>query len=203
MACLSTTSFYMYAKNLDKRIPRVVAVMDIPQRSVIDASMVKIAKIHPENVPEGAFKSIDEVVGKRAEYPIAKGEQILNIHLAGSAVNSKAIADILPANTVGLGIPTDLTKCVGGKVRKNDLVSIYAVSNNNQNSGAVLLANNIEVLQIVDKSGSDINNTDKTDSNKEPAVVIVKVNPEMAQNIAGYMANSQFVLAIESNQQGG
>ncbi len=94
--------------------PVVVALQDIPLRTVIEESQVSVKQIPTELVPEGAATSISDVVGKIPKQNIAAGEILLLQRLVEPTVKGKDIAFTMPEDKVVIALPaSDLMSRVG------------------------------------------------------------------------------------------
>jgi len=93
--------------------PVVVAVVDIPMRSVLDETMVAVRQVPVELIPRDAALDLNEVVDKMALTDLAAGEIVLRSRLE-TPTNVSNIALTIPKGMVVMALPTtDLMSRVG------------------------------------------------------------------------------------------
>ncbi|MCS7219798.1 MAG: Flp pilus assembly protein CpaB [Anaerolineae bacterium] len=92
----------------------VVAVQDIPLRSVIREGQVAVKQVPTELVPAGAAVSLADAVGKIARQEIAAGEIVLTHRLVEPTVKGRDIAFTMPEDKVVIALPaSDLMSQLG------------------------------------------------------------------------------------------
>ena len=151
----------------------VVAKENIPQRSIIQDSMVKVVQMPADVVPPGAVGSTDEVVGKTALTPIMQGDVL---------TDQKVLLDDKQAGFVGM-IPPDCRAVsvainditgIAGFAKAGDYVDVMVVSDSrekNKVTGEILLQN--VLLLAINKTsmtGSGNSNANAGDDKSKPVV---------------------------------
>lgn len=133
-------------------IPVVVAKEPINAGTRITAVMLEVQQVPASAVGFQPLTSIDAAVGNVARYPIATNEQVLLSKIVGSSVatSSNVLVNVLEDGTRALAIQTSRVVGAGGLVLPGDHVDILWVPDEveDDHSGAMLLAENIEVLAV-------------------------------------------------------
>ena len=113
----------------------VVAAREIPQRTAISATDLKIVKMNTDVVPPAALRDSKDIVGKVTVQQISVGEPILPTKLAGSAAQPFTV---FPADQIGAnGLPNPGTpayramsvtvpdpEAAGGAIQPGDIVDL-------------------------------------------------------------------------------
>ena len=138
----------------------VVARLNIPARTAIQADMVEVVRVPSNALLGGAFSSSDLAVGRVARIPIYKGEQLVQDKLATTKTDL-GLSYIVPAGHVGLAIKVDKVIGAGGLIRPGDRVDVMAVvdvkytdiASDKQftDTRSFYLAENVEVLAVEQK----------------------------------------------------
>lgn len=130
----------------------VVAKQPIAAGTRITAELLAIQQVPASAVGAQPLASVDEAVGKVARYPIAANEQVLLSKVVGSSaeVSNDVLANVLEAGRRALAITTSGVVGAGGLVLPGDRVDLLWVPDKLETNeqGAVLLAENIEVLAV-------------------------------------------------------
>ena len=121
--CLACLTFFLLPsdssseakQNQAPTVQVVVAKQDIPQRTVIKESMLKLVDLPQDAVPSGAMQSISEAVDKPANVPIQEGDIL---------TNKKIVTDPRLAGFAGM-IPPD---CRAISVGITDITGIRRMS---------------------------------------------------------------------------
>ncbi|HET8568576.1 MAG TPA: Flp pilus assembly protein CpaB [Candidatus Limnocylindria bacterium] len=109
--------------------PVVVAVRDIPARSLLSAQDVKVARLPADTVPTGALTDVSAAIGGFTAVAIARNEPILQGKLGSTA----SAVLVFPAGTEPTGSAPDFrgmsleipdADAVGGEVQPGDVVDI-------------------------------------------------------------------------------
>ncbi len=104
--------------------PVVVALEELPLRTVITEDMVAVREMPVEFIPEGAAQDLNEVVGKMVVDAITKGEVILLDRLDSPTNVTRNIALAIPEEHVVIALPAqDLLNRVG-MLKPGDRVDI-------------------------------------------------------------------------------
>ncbi len=101
----------------------VVAAIDIMPRTLLTSDLLDEKEV--EIVPEGAFKSKDEVINRLTKVLIRKGEPIFQQHVTPPLKEISA-AHLIPSGQVGMAIAISRPETVP-PLRTGDYISIHAV----------------------------------------------------------------------------
>ncbi|MCD6289254.1 MAG: Flp pilus assembly protein CpaB [Anaerolineae bacterium] len=104
--------------------PVVVAVQDIPMRTVINEAQVSIKEIPEEMIPSGAATAITDVVGKITRQDIAAGEVILTQRLVEPTVKGRDVALTMPEDKVIIALPASDLMSKTGFLKPGDKVDL-------------------------------------------------------------------------------
>lgn len=133
-------------------VPVVVAQVDIPPGAPITADMLGVATIPEALVIQGAFASIDSVVGETARYPIAINQQVLlsDVVSGPGTASNDVLVNILVSGERGLAIKTEPVTNAGGLLLPGDFVDVYWVPSDPDGDveGAQLLAEDAQVVAV-------------------------------------------------------
>lgn len=184
-----------------KVVPVVVAAVDIPEKTVITANMVKIAMIPVDLVQIGAIRKTETAVGVLAKVAITAGDQLNDKRVAMDGKVPGFIGNIPnDKRAVAIGI-TDITG-VAGFAKPGDYVDVMVVGGkeNNQRVAGKILLQNVLVLAINKKEASS--NTDETNKDKNKvdtnadklSTATLAVDPDEAVKLA--VAQQQGILYL-------
>lgn len=184
-----------------KVVPVVVAAVDIPEKTVITANMVKIAMIPVDLVQIGAIRKTENAVGALAKVAITAGDQLNDKRVAIDGKVPGFIGNIPnDKRAVAIGI-TDITG-VAGFAKPGDYVDVMVVGGkeNNQRVAGKILLQNVLVLAINKKEASS--NTDETNKDKNKvdnnadklSTATLAVDPDEAVKLA--VAQQQGILYL-------
>jgi pilus assembly protein CpaB len=101
----------------------VVAAQDIPERTLIQPSMVTKREWPSTILPPGAHTRLDEVVGKYTLTRIVAGEVILPGRIS-EARETGEVALTIPPGLVAVALPVSTVSGVGGALRPGDRVDV-------------------------------------------------------------------------------
>ncbi len=111
--------------------PLVVAVQNIPSRTVLQPSQLEIKNIPVAGYPQGGASSLQEVSGKILLVGVKKGDILLSPMLEGSSnsgsyanASSNSYSLAVPEGKRALAIPMNLVGSVGYKVQPGDHVDV-------------------------------------------------------------------------------
>lgn len=104
-------------------VPVVVASQDIPERVIIEPSMLGIKQWPVETVPPGAVSRVEDVVGKASQTKIFNGEPILMAKIIGIEEARRASFRV-PPGMVAFSIPASEVSTAGGAIQAGDLVDV-------------------------------------------------------------------------------
>jgi len=103
--------------------PVVVAVQDIPERVIIQPSMLGIKYWPVETVPPDAISRVEDVIGKASQTKIFSGEPILGAKIVEIKAARRASFQI-PPGFVAFSIPASEVSTAGGAIQAGDLVDV-------------------------------------------------------------------------------
>lgn len=154
LALLGSVFLYVYLRQLDRRVPVVVAARDLSRHELLTGAEVRVALLHPGALLPGALTNPTQTVGRWVSHELLSGEQVTAGHLAEGDV---------AAGTYGLGlafralfIPCGYGRAAGGAVWEGDRVDIVAVTASRDEPIAYRLAQNLEVLEVRDDQGKRV-----------------------------------------------
>jgi pilus assembly protein CpaB len=193
---------YITARTAVADIPTdrvVVADMDIAPGTALASRMLKTAAWPRDIVPPRAFRNTSEVEGRVAQFPIARGEPIMQTKLAPEGT-AAGLGGLLDPNKLAVTIRTDDVSGVAGFINPGDRVDLLvdiATGEGRENISKLLLQN-LKVLskgQVWDQTGE-----------KKPEVkttVTLEVSPEEAEviNLATNQGKIRLALRSQLNQE--
>src|ERR1051326_106064 len=160
----------------------VVAKMEIPLGEKITAERLALVPIPNASVPEGAFKKLDQVVGRVAIMPIGVRETITNSKLAPAGTGA-GLSAVIPEGYRAMTVKVDDVVGVSGFMMPGSYVDVVAViiSASQQNGEPIskVVLQNIKVLA----SGPKI---DSPENQREPTsvkAVTLQVTPGQAEKL--------------------
>jgi pilus assembly protein CpaB len=193
------SSVQAYAKDLSNV---VVAKTEIPLGEKITAEQLMLVPIPNASLPEGAFKKLDQVVGRVAIMPIGVRETITNLKLAPAGVGG-GLPAVIPAGYRAMTVKVDDVVGVSGFIMPGSYVDVIAVivsaSQQNGEPMSKTVLQNIKVLA----SGPKI---DSPENQREPTsvkAVTLQVTPEQAEKLvlAANEGKLQLVMRNYSDQE--
>jgi len=184
IATLAVTSYLANAQSYTKNLSNaVVAKFPIPLGTKITPELLGTTPIPRGSMPEGAFDSMDKVVGRVAITNIGVREPITSSKLAveGSAGGLSAV---IPEGYRAMTVKVDDVVGISGFVTPGSFVDVVAVidpadraTNNDPISKIVL--QNIKVLA----NGANLDQKDGREPTSVKAVTL-QVTPEQAEKLA-------------------
>lgn len=197
------SSVQAYTKDLGNV---VVAKQEIPLGEKITVDHLALAPIPNGSAPEGAFRKVDQLVGRVAITPIGLREVITNIKLAPEGVGA-GLSAVIPEGYRAMTVKVDDVVGVSGFVMPGTFVDVVAVilptaQQGAENQGPIskIVLQNIKVLA----SGAKI---DSPENQREPSAVkavTLQVTPEQAEKLvlAANEGKLQLVMRNYSDQEG-
>jgi pilus assembly protein CpaB len=163
----------------------VVAKTEIQLGEKITAEHLAFASIPNGSAPEGAFRKLDQVVGRVAITPIGVRETITNLKLAPEGVGA-GLSAVIPEGYRAMTVKVDDVVGVSGFVMPGSFVDVVAIVLPPAQSGVTsqgpiskIVLQNIKVLA----SGAKL---DSPDNQREPSqvkAVTLQVTPEQAEKL--------------------
>jgi pilus assembly protein CpaB len=182
----------------------VVARTEIPLGEKITAEQVAFARIPNGSVPEGAFRKLEDVVGRVAITPIGVRETITNMKLAPAGTGT-GLSAVIPEGYRAMTIKVDDVVGVSGFIMPGSFVDIVAIIVPLSQAGAMngpiskIVLQNIKVLA----SGAKIDSPENQRQPSEVKAVTVQVTPEQAEKLvlAANEGKLQLVMRNYSDQE--
>lgn len=136
VAVVAMTYSYFVTSNAETELsevrqsttPAVFTVADIPQGTVLDATMLKVVDVPSTYLGAGTFKTADDLIGKSTLYSIPANSQMTSGMLAGSD-NITSLAAALAVGSVGYSVAVDSETGVANTIHQNDRVDILSDGN--------------------------------------------------------------------------
>jgi pilus assembly protein CpaB len=190
---------YMDARTAALRVPTdrvVVAAVDIPVASPIQAEWLTVIDWPRLSRPAGAQEDPAPLVGKVAHTPITKGEAVLVSKLA-STHGQGGLAALLPAGTRAVSVRVDDVVGVAGFVHPGDHVDVV-VTIQPRNDGpftSKVILQNVKVLAV----GQDLEHRGREAERAAPVTVAtLQVSPEESEALALAATRGKLLLALRS-----
>lgn len=121
-----------------EQIEVCVATRQIAAGETVESSDVEMRSWLVDLVPDGAATSMDQVVGQRASYPIARNEPVVVARVTAHDAELE-----VPQGLVAVTVPSDEVTAVGGSVLPGSCVDVYTTGS----TGTSLLASQVLVLE--------------------------------------------------------
>jgi pilus assembly protein CpaB len=150
--------------------PMVVAARAIERGTTLGPAEVEVRQLPAQFRTEGAFESADEVVGRTAVVPLARGEPVLGSDIAPEGLG--AVAALLPAGSRAVAVPTGSSSPA---LRRGDVVDVLASFDG---MPTLAVAVDAAVVDVADESAT------------------VAVSPEEAKSVAFALANGAVTVAL-------
>lgn len=174
----------------------VVAKSEIQLGEKITAEQLALAPIPNGSAPEGAFRKMDQVVGRVAITPIGVRETITNMKLAPAGIGG-GLPAVIPEGYRAMTVKVDDVVGVSGFVMPGAFVDVVAVivpQGENQGPISKIVLQNIKVLA----SGAKI---DSPENQREPTnvkAVTLQVTPEQAEKLVLAANESKLQLVMRN-----
>src|SRR5438093_6018407 len=183
----------------------VVAKTEIPLGAKITAEQLTLASIPNGSTPEGAFKKIDQAVGRVAITPIGLRETITNMKLAPEGTGG-GLPAVIPEGYRAMTVKVDDVVGVSGFIMPGSFVDVVAIivppssqGGDRQDAISKIVLQSIKVLA----SGQKL---DSPENEREPTsvkAVTLQVTPEQAEKLvlAANEGKLQLVMRNYSDQE--
>lgn len=130
--------------------PVVVAVQDIPLRTVIQEAQVSVKQIPTELVPAGAAVSLADVVGKISRQDIAAGEVVLTPRLVDPTIKGRDVTFTMPEDKVVIALPaSDLMSRIGFLKPGDRVDLLFSFDLSSQGEEKLITLDAIQNLEVV------------------------------------------------------
>jgi len=129
--------------------PVVVAVKDIPQRTLITPDMVEVKQIPVQAKHPQAMSDTKDVVGKVTKLPVSAGEQVISAKFAAQRAES-GLSYVIPPNKRAVSIEVSEIIGSGGLILPGDMVDVIAVFDAQKKGKdmATYILQDVEVLAV-------------------------------------------------------
>ncbi|RTQ99634.1 Flp pilus assembly protein CpaB [Halomonas nitroreducens] len=157
----------------------VVATVEIPFGSRVQASDLKLMPMPPESVPEGSFSDIEDVVGRVNTQVVYAGE-ILHEGRVVEHMEGSALAAVLEQGKRAMSVRVDDVVGVAGFLLPGNRVDVVATQRNNGSRSNVesrTVLHNLKVLAV-----DQIASQDRDDPVIVRAVTL-EVTPDEAETL--------------------
>ena len=177
----------------------VVAKQDIPDRTVVQETMLKVVEVPADVVPPGAFNDVSEAMDRPTSTAIQQGD-ILTDKKVYTDIRMAGFTGTIPPNcrAVSVGI-TDITG-VSGFAKPGDYVDVMVVSGKKEDGlkGEVMMQN--VLLLAINKTGEQSAKDGNKAGDKDKKDVTDKVNNKDTGSINGSadaMATATLALPLD------
>jgi pilus assembly protein CpaB len=183
----------------------VAAKVEIPLGAKITADHLMLASIPNGSAPEGAFRKIEDVVGRVAITPIGVRETVTGMKLAPEGVEG-GLSAVIPEGYRAMTVKVDDIVGVSGFVMPGSFVDIVAVivpqaAQGTQSPGPIskIVLQQIKVLASGPKLDSPDNQREPTNAKS----VTLQVTPEQAEklSLAANEGKLQLVMRSYTDQE--
>jgi len=193
-------SVQQYTKDLNNV---VVAKVEIPLGAKITVDQLGLTPIPNGSAPEGAFRKIEEAVGRVAITPIGVREPITNLKLAPEGVGA-GLPAVIPEGYRAMTVKVDDVVGVSGFIMPGSYVDIVAVivpvnqTAASQGPISKIVLQSIKVLA----SGARIDSPENQRTPSDAKAVTLQVTPEQAEKLvlAANEGKLQLVMRNYTNQ---
>ena len=176
-----------------------MAKQDIPDRTVIQDSMLKVVEVPADIVPPGAFSDVSEATDRPTSTAVQQGD-ILTDKKVYTDIRMAGFTGMIPPNcrAVSVGI-TDVTG-VSGFAKPGDYVDVMVISGKKEDGlkGEVLMQN--VLLLAINKTGEQSAKDGNKDGDKDKKDVGDKVKNKDSESIKGSadaMATATLALPLD------
>lgn len=174
----------------------VVATADLTVGARIQDSDVRIVRFPADSVPQGIFHRTKSVIGRGVVLPIARGEFVLPLKLAGENSGS-GLPSTIPQGMRAVSVRVSDISSVGGFVQPGTRVDVLMTGN----PGGTAEPQTITVLKNVAVLANGMN-MDHTivrgESQQNAPIITLAVSPDDAQKLALATAQGRIQLALRN-----
>lgn len=173
-------------------LPVVVAVQDLPEGTLIDATQLRVKQYNEESVPKGAYAEVDSLVGRVTKIPVFADEPILEAKLAPLGTAAGLEVKIQPGFRA-MSIPVNDHVGISGLIQPNSHVDVLVTlkDKGGREKRAKVFLQNLRVLSV----GQQLSR----DEEGQPVVaktVTLEVTPDEAELLAVAMNEGVLSLAL-------
>jgi pilus assembly protein CpaB len=178
----------------------VVAKVEIPLGEKIAVDQLMLAPIPNGSAPQGAFRKIDEVVGRVAITPIGVREAVTEARLAPEGTGG-GLPAVIPEGYRAMTVKVDDVVGVSGFVMPGSYVDVVAVivpvmTQGGQSQGPIskIVLQHIRVLA----SGAKIDSPENQREPNNTKAVTLQVTPEQAEKLSLAANEGKLTLVMRS-----
>ena len=179
----------------------IVALEDIPFAAPITRTMVAVQDWPRDALPEGAYQTLEAVIGadgaqpRSAKRAIVAGELLLASKLSGFG-EKVTILQNLTSGTRAMTIEVNAVSGVGGFVKPGDFVDIVLTENSSGDLRARTIMQNIRVIGVDQEYGEGV------ETNRVARTLTVEVTPEDGQRLALAQRAGSLSLTLRTTDDG-
>lgn len=170
----------------------LVAAVEIPFGTMIEAQHVTLVRMPKGTAPDDSFDSPEKAIGKIATFSMLRGDILRSARLA-EHLGGSTLASLIESDKRAISVRVDDVVGVGGFLLPGNRVDVLATKKTgNANAQAETILEDLRVL-AVDQTAS----TDKT----QPVVVravTLEMTPEEAEILVKAMAEGRLQLALRN-----
>ncbi len=187
-------------------VPVVMATKDMVAGAHINATMVTVTFVPALGKESGALVNLQGVLGKIANQPIYRGQQIVAPMLTSTS-SSPRLSDHVPPGLLAMSVVYNVVNDAGGDILPGDHVAILAVLSKEytgtHSDAARIIAQNIQVLSAptlatTGQTQANVPSPNATSSIANSATVVLAVTPQVAQQIGFVNAYGELDLLLQS-----
>lgn len=174
----------------------VVATTDLAVGARIQDSDVRLVRFPADAVPQGVFHHTKSVVNRGVVLPIARGEFVLPLKLAGENSGS-GLQSTIPQGMRAVSVRVSDISSVGGFVQPGTRVDVLMTGN----PGGSAEPQTITVLKNVAVLANGMNmdrSIVRGDSQQNAPIITLAVSPDDAQRLALATAQGRIQLALRN-----
>jgi pilus assembly protein CpaB len=164
--------------------PVVVAADDLPRGTVLVEDQVRVVSVPSAFGEPGAFRSVDQVVGRTLVADLAEGEAVTRTRV-GTA--GGPVAAQVPSGLRAFAVPSGMP---AGSVRPGDHVDVLATFGG-QHPYTETAATGLEVLSVLDAGGGLVG----SGTDQGPTLVLL-VTPDAAERLAYAKAFAELTVTV-------
>lgn len=177
---------------ISETVPVVVAKVTISPGTMIDSNMITIKEFLPNNKPESAFGTEEEVIGRVAIYTIRVNELVTNTLLASSDVTTSGVGALVTPGKRAMAVKGNDVLGLKGLIHPGDLVDVLvSLRLENKNVTKVVL----EKLKVL-ATGEELAPSADGKTASPVDVYTLEVTPEESEILALAATNGTLHFAL-------
>ena len=159
----------------------VVAAMDLPLGSRIEAGEVKLARWSADSIPDGAYTNPNDVVGSYVKNSLVANEPIVRTKLFTGDKTAGVMPLLIPFGMRAVSVPVDEVSDIAGFVLPHTRVDILVAMDSGagaEKAFSKVVLQNVEVLAVAQEVEQ------KKDEPTVVKVVTLLVSPQESERLA-------------------